>query len=234
MSRFNLECDLFLDVSVHYNFIRCNSQTGLAQTIYAPAFLFMLLLLARPRVPLPSSTPLLALAASVVGCRHYSRALHSLVHSCKISTRTRLRSLPPSLAFSLLHACFARPASHPGLSLTRDPAGAYRSTPTLALGFKRRVVVSRGTSTFCMHVRGHDVGVAAATSGANDEAGAQRAGTRRATRLSVLRASRDTAKGRHRGVDEGHRHFACNVRGHDVGVAATFACISDVTTVGLR
>ena len=37
---------------------------------------------------------------------------------------------------SLLHACFARPASHPGLSLTRDPAGAYRSTPTLALGFE--------------------------------------------------------------------------------------------------
>ena len=77
------------------------------------------------------------------------------------------------------------------------------------------------------------MGVAAATSGANDEAGAQRAGTRRATRLSVLRASRDTAKGRHRGVEEGHRHFACKqVTGHDVGVAATFACISDVTTWG--
>ena len=27
-------------------------------------------------------------------------ALHSLVHSCRISTRTRLRSLPPSLALS--------------------------------------------------------------------------------------------------------------------------------------
>jgi hypothetical protein len=155
------------------------------------------------------------------------------VHSCEISTRIRLRSLPLSRVLSLLRACFARPASHPGLSLTRDPAGAYRSTPTLALGFKRRVVVSRGTSTFCMHVRGHDVGVAAATSGANDEAGAQQAGTRRTTRLSVLRASRDTAKGRHRGVEEGHRHFACKqVTGHDVGVAATFACISDVTTWG--
>ena len=38
-------------------------------------------------------------------------ALHSLVHSCKISTRTRLRSLPPSLAFSLscTHASHALP-----------------------------------------------------------------------------------------------------------------------------
>ena len=68
-----------------------------------------------------------------------------------------------SRVLSLLHACFARPASHPGLSLTRDPAGAYRSTPTLALGFKRRIVVSRGASTICMHVTGHDVGVAADT-----------------------------------------------------------------------
>ena len=38
-------------------------------------------------------------------------ALHSLVHSCRISTRTRLRSLPPSLAFSLscTHASHALP-----------------------------------------------------------------------------------------------------------------------------
>ena len=90
-------------------------------------------------------------------------ALHSLVLSCEISTRIRLRSLPLSRVLSLLRACFARPASHPGLSLTRDPAGAYRSTPTLALGFKRRIVVSRGASTICMHVTGHDVGVAADT-----------------------------------------------------------------------
>ena len=134
----------------------------------------MLLLLARTRVPLPSSTPLLVLAASAVGRRHYSlraslpRALVRDQHKDKAAFSASL-----SRVLSLLHACFARPASHPGLSLTRDPAGAYRSTPTLVLGFKRRVVVSRGTSTFCMHVRGHDVGVAAATSGANDEAGAQ-------------------------------------------------------------
>ncbi len=37
--------------------------------------------------------------------------LHSLGHSCRISTRTRLRSLPPSLAFSLscTHASHALP-----------------------------------------------------------------------------------------------------------------------------
>ena len=179
-----------------------------------------------------SSTPLLALAASVAAGRHFSaRFTPSCTRAGSAQGQGCVLCLPLSRSLSLLHACFARPASHPGLSLTRDPAGAYRSTPTLALGFKRRIVVSRGASTICMHVTGHDVGVAA-SSGANDEAGAQRAGTRRATRLSVLRASRDTAKGRHRGVEEGHRHFACNVRGHDVGVAATFACISDVTTWG--
>ena len=65
--------------------------------------------------------------------------------------------------------------------------------------------VEGGIDNLHAYVTGHDVGVAAATSGANDEAGARRAGTRRATRLSVLRASRDTARGdivvSRRGID---------------------------------
>ena len=68
------------------------------------------MLLAPPRGPLlldaPPSARRLRRGRPTFLC-----ALHSLVHSCEISTRTRLRSLPPSLAFPLscTHASHALP-----------------------------------------------------------------------------------------------------------------------------
>ena len=91
-------------------------------------------------------------------------ALQSLVHSCKISTRTRLRSLPPSLAFPLsnTHASHALPVAQ---------ACPSPETPQAHTGRRQRSRWAsnaeswcpRGASTFCGHVRGHDVGVAADT-----------------------------------------------------------------------
>ena len=190
------------------------------------------MLLAPPRGPLlldaPPSARRLRRGRPTFLC-----ALHSLVHSCRISTRTRLRSLPPSLAFSL--SC-----THASHALPLTQACPSPETPQVHTDRRQRSRWASNAESWCRGGHRQFACMSQVTTWAwlllqveHDEAGAQRAGTRRATRLSVLRASRDTAKGRHRGVEEGHRHFACKqVTGHDVGVAATFACISDVATWG--
>ena len=86
------------------------------------------------------------------------------MHSCKISTRTRLRSLPPSLAFSL--SC-----THASHALPLTQACPSPETPQAHTGRRQRSCWAsnaeswcpRGASTICRHVRGHDVGVAADT-----------------------------------------------------------------------
>ena len=172
----------------------------------------------------PPSDRRLCRAADIILC-----ALHSLVHSCETSTRTRLRSLPPSLAFPL--SC-----THASHALPLTQACPSPETPQAHTGRRQRSCWASNAESWCRGGHRHFACMSEVTTWAwlllQVELMTSAAGGH-ATGDATQRAQGITRHGE--GATswcQGGASTFCMHMSEVTTWAATFAYISDITTWG--